>query len=272
MRRLLIAITVGLLPSLASAQQQVTIQTPFQGVRDSFYESFNLGWNFNFGNGVVASFNNNQFGGLPPFGGFNPGSGISTGMQIGAGDVSAGFNLDFSQGTRRSFVSQTPVITGIQGYPMFLRSGIQVPFVTGFTPVVGAGGFPLGGFGGPGVFSVPAPSLRERWEQARSQGLLDSKKESDGGGLQMRAEPQPQPRNAGLPLADALPPTRSERARGLQANASVVNVAAQQYFEKGQQAEADGKAGVAKIYYRMAAKRASGDFRNRIAARMKQLD
>lgn len=272
MSRILIAITVGLLPNLASAQQQVTIQTPFQSTRDSFFENFGFGGNFNFGNGVVATFNNNQNAGIPPFGGFTPGAGISSGMRINGGNgVSAGFNFNFSQGGSRSFVSQTPVITGMQGYPMFLRSGVQVPFVTGFTPIVGPGILPLGGFGGGGLFSVPTPSLRERWEQARSQGLREPKQESAAGGLQMRAEPRAQ-QDGGLQLADALPPTRSERLRGSQAQAGVVNVIAQDYFEKGEQAEADGKAGVAKIYYRMAAKRASGEFLNRITAKLKQLD
>ena len=88
----------------------------------------------------------------------------------------------------------------------------------------------------------------------------------------MRAEPQEKPRRNSAFLADALPPSRAERARGERVVADVVSVAAQQYFDKAQKAESDGKPGVAKIYYRMAAKRASGEFLSRIQTRLRELD
>jgi hypothetical protein len=40
------------------------------------------------------------------------------------------------------------------------------------------------------------------------------------------------------------------------------------FYERGQQAEAAGKTGVAKIYYQMAARRASGDLREQVAAKL----
>lgn len=43
---------------------------------------------------------------------------------------------------------------------------------------------------------------------------------------------------------------------------------AEAYFAQGRQAEADGKPGVAKIYYQMAARRASGDLKPQIQARL----
>jgi hypothetical protein len=43
---------------------------------------------------------------------------------------------------------------------------------------------------------------------------------------------------------------------------------AENYFARGQQAEADGKPNVAKIYYQMAARRASGDFKQQVQARL----
>lgn len=46
---------------------------------------------------------------------------------------------------------------------------------------------------------------------------------------------------------------------------------AQEFFAKGQRAEAEGKLGVAKIYYQMAGRRASGDFQQHIAARLASL-
>ena len=46
---------------------------------------------------------------------------------------------------------------------------------------------------------------------------------------------------------------------------------AESYFAQARQAETDGKPGVAKIYYQMAAKRASGDFKQQIQARLNSL-
>ena len=46
---------------------------------------------------------------------------------------------------------------------------------------------------------------------------------------------------------------------------------ADSYFARGQQAEADGKPSVAKIYYQMAAARASGDFKQQVQARLDAL-
>jgi hypothetical protein len=44
------------------------------------------------------------------------------------------------------------------------------------------------------------------------------------------------------------------------------------YFDKAESAIADGKAGVAKIYYGMAAKRATGDFKSQVAERLEALN
>ena len=43
------------------------------------------------------------------------------------------------------------------------------------------------------------------------------------------------------------------------------------YFARGQQAEADGKANVAKIYYQMAARRATGPLKGQVAARLEAI-
>ncbi len=47
---------------------------------------------------------------------------------------------------------------------------------------------------------------------------------------------------------------------------------AAEYLAKGQRAEADGKLGVAKVYYQMAARRAEGELRDQIAARLAILE
>ena len=47
---------------------------------------------------------------------------------------------------------------------------------------------------------------------------------------------------------------------------------ADSYFARGQQAEADGKPSVAKIYYQMAARRSSGDLKQQVQARLDALN
>jgi len=47
---------------------------------------------------------------------------------------------------------------------------------------------------------------------------------------------------------------------------------AQGYFERGRAAEAKGKAGVARIYYQMAARRATGELKEQILSRLAALD
>ncbi|MDA1014164.1 MAG: hypothetical protein O3A00_06885, partial [Planctomycetota bacterium] len=203
----------------------------------------------------------------------NPQAGISSGMHINGGDVSAGFNWGFSQGSRRSFVSQTPVITGIPGQPMFLRSGLQVPFVTGFTPVVG-GGFVPGGFGGSGLggagFQNPnaVMSLRQRWEQAQSRSTRDRTEESSELSSNSAVPRSSEPNSL---LADPTPPSRSQRAQARDAIQATADVAAQGLIEKAEQAIADGKPGSAKIYYRMASRRASADLQVEIQDRIRAL-
>jgi len=46
---------------------------------------------------------------------------------------------------------------------------------------------------------------------------------------------------------------------------------AAKFFERGQRAEAAGKSGVAKIYYQMAARRATGDLREQVAAKLEAI-
>jgi hypothetical protein len=47
---------------------------------------------------------------------------------------------------------------------------------------------------------------------------------------------------------------------------------ADNYFARGQQAEADGKLSVAKVYYQMAVRRASGDIKQQVQARLDSLN
>jgi len=59
----------------------------------------------------------------------------------------------------------------------------------------------------------------------------------------------------------------AEQANRLARQAARID-AADSFFARGQQAEADGKPNVAKIYYQMAARRATGDLKQQVQARL----
>jgi hypothetical protein len=79
-------------------------------------------------------------------------------------------------------------------------------------------------------------------------------------------QPKVDPPGTTSPLADPA----TEQARRL-AQRDVRASEAQQYFERARQAEADGKPSVAKIYYRMAVRRADGDLKEQALARLDAL-
>ena len=61
------------------------------------------------------------------------------------------------------------------------------------------------------------------------------------------------------------------RREGPRARRATRSAEAESYFSQGRQAETDGKPGVAKIYYQMAARRASGDLKQQVQARLDAL-
>ena len=93
--------------------QQVTSTVPGYRVGDSFHEMFGLHWGFSrSGPGGGVFFDNGGFGGATPaFGGFDPNSAARFGFARGG--TNGGFFLDFiaSQGSNRSIVSQSPILT-----------------------------------------------------------------------------------------------------------------------------------------------------------------
>lgn len=81
-------------------------------------------------------------------------------------------------------------------------------------------------------------------------------------GWQPRADVPPVP--AGGPAAMSVAELRAKHLRQQQTQ----HEEALSFFERGQNAEAAGKANVARIYYQMAARRAGGELKDRIAARL----
>ncbi len=73
--------------------------------------------------------------------------------------------------------------------------------------------------------------------------------------------------DAGSPPAMSVAQARAERQRQQATRADE----AADFFRRGRKAEAAGKAGVAKIYYQMAARRATGDLKGQIAEKLEAI-
>lgn len=291
----LLGLAWGFLPGGLYAQQ-VTLGSPFHSTGDSFYESFGSSWGLRQGN----FFFNFNAPANPPFGGYQPGAGANFGWGWGGGGLSGFFAGSMAQGSNRSMVSQTPMITLTPGYPGIISDTSQSPFVIGTIPVVGGapivGNIPeLGtliapGFQG-GAMATPYlpetgtgnPRLDAIRRGARGEPWRDSSPPpppaaARGNALEIQPEALP-----GLPDADpaleavdragdssagrAAPSVAEARRLHAQEQAEL-EAEARSWYERGITAERAGKANVAKTYYQMAARRASGPLREEILARL----
>lgn len=283
---------VLLLVSVA-ASQQATVSTPFHSVGDSFFENTGVGW------GLRGKGFNVQFGGptvaAPQFGGFNPGAGANVGFGFGRGGTSGFFNANFSQGSQRSFVSQVPTMTVTNGVPGYMAVGTMRPFVVSYVPVVG--GFPAI----PAVFLpeqplpiAPPTSSSGAGADAVRDALHQAAANADGGlpnagaarapvarpSLDVVPKPIPaRPTDAPTSPADRLAlaqestagrpvPSVAEAKRLRAAEEGSRQEEARVYYERGLSAQEAGNPGAAKVYYHMAARRASGDFYQEILRRL----
>jgi len=92
--------------------QQVTVSAPFRQVNESFFERIGISWGFN-APGISFAFNNAGLA-QPPFGGYDPQAGLRTAFLVAwPGGKNAWFNIEASQGFRRSVVTETPSQPGL---------------------------------------------------------------------------------------------------------------------------------------------------------------
>lgn len=250
-------IVIGVSPA-ALAQRMITQQVPLRGVSDSFFERNGVAFNLRGPNG----FNLNVGGfpqAIPPFGGFQPGAGATGGFRLGGGKFGADVAFEFSQGSRRSMVSQTPIITNMDGQLGIFQDVTQSPFVISTQPIV-----PLR----PGV----------PWKVHLEQG----------GSL----PPQPNSRSSAT-KPDRVPPIPQGQAQAAsgsgdtRTNRPILSVAeirrqrqaagesqseeALALFQRAEQAASEGKSAVAKITYQMALRRATGELKKTIESRLTSL-
>jgi len=281
----------------AAAAQQVTIGTPMNTVGDSFFERIGTNWGFNW-KGANVSFGGPNMA-MPQFGGFDPNAGLNSGFGTNGRGLIGFFNWSAGQGYRQNFTTQSPSVTIMNGQRGFFSDTSQSPFVIGQIPIVG--GFPFAPYGNPmpaqARFSQAGPQGNHRVQQLRQQmaqreraAAGDAARAIEQAVARRAAAPKPPRREApgDLDLAGDDPPVEPAAkvavAQSSSASRAVPSVAearrlhetekaanseeAMAFFERGRTAEEDGKPGVAKIYYRMALKRAGDELRQQVQARL----
>ncbi len=288
-----IVLVCGALGVAAAGQaaQQATIGTPFRSVGDSFFEQMGTSWGFNVG-GVSARFGGGSLG-APAFGQFAPGAGLSAGASLrgpaGSGNFNAGLGQGFSGGVAGGALS----VTMMNGQTGYIGDVSLSPFVIGYVPVVGAGGWPLSGPWAPPAYppymlvpveNDPPPdpgtsgvgALRQRLSQAAAfprrnlplppePGLqahpLQRMGVDDAAGL-------PALRAGGSSSATQAVPSVAEARRQHELDRQAENAEAQSLLDRGLAAEKAGKPNVAKIYYRQAANHAAGELQQEALRRL----
>jgi hypothetical protein len=245
------------LPSSASGQQMVTAGFPMVGVREGFSERIGSNWALR-GPGAFSWFNNNSGTGIPAFGGFSPNAGLNGGFGVNAGGFGANLGFNFAQGSSRSMISNTPIVTGFAGQPMFFQNSVQRPFVTNLIPAVGNGGVMLQPLNKTGIIRNRLATGELRREDGRIIPGRGVKRESQEAQAARIADNRP--------LVDAAPPPRAEREAQQTAEDAENRLAIRNYLKKGQEAEAKGKPAVARQYYQMAARRAEGELKQEALA------
>ncbi|QDU96158.1 hypothetical protein [Lignipirellula cremea] len=294
----------GLLLLGTASAQQINISTPYVQANDSFYENIGGNFNFFFGGGGGGSgsrivgidpFGNLIMGGaipftqnsagsaIPPFGGYNPGANGNLGIGAFGNGVGGLGNLSFSQGSQRSLVSQTPNVTIMNGGTGTFIDTSQTPFVTGVVPVVGRGYVPVR-LPAAAAFFPPVPSQGPSPLDLAVQRIHEDAARGAGPRLgapqvrpQLTAEERAAARVAAAPASSAehgdlsVAAIKLQRANQLAEEAAAEQAEIEALVEKARGAVAAGKAGVARIYYRQAATRATGETRSAILSAIEDL-
>ena len=285
--------------------QQVTTETPLSTVGGDFYERMGVGFDFNIRTGVnslpsddggpsttvglgrggqllpdIIPFRQNSFGpALPGFGGAASGPSGRSGVAMRDGEGDAFFNFDFGQGSRRSSGMQAPVVTSMNGQPAQISDQFQTPFVSSVRPVVGLSQY--------GPSRLPLPRLSPQQASVvvqRYQQMKQAESAASTGTTSKRATPArhavflPKDTTAVGRFATARTSTAGQPAASLaaiQQQQSQLdqqqNQAAQAMYSRAVEAESLGKLRLAKNYYRMAARDATGDMRDRALAKVAEL-
>lgn len=228
--------------------QQVTTQTPLQNNGTRFFEQSNVGWSIR---NPHYFFSFNGGGAAPPFGGFQPNAGVNGGFAIG----NAQFNYGFAQGASTTSSTFAPMLTTTSGYPGSLFIGTVRPFVVGAAPVVGAGGFGNVAPAGPLAQRIATGELRV------DQGRISPPNVS-APATPLAPQPVDIPRQLAerrAAVSQAVPAaTTSQPVSNAVPKANGKADSAEEYLARGITAEKNGKPGLAKVYYQLAATKGNG--------------
>ena len=291
--------------------QQVVISQPFQNIGDNFFERVGVDFDFSLtgSNNIIGldaignptdngniDFNQGTVSGAdPPFGGFDAAAGAQTGYAILKNGNSASFNFFLGQGTNRTFSTVAPVVTVMDGQTGLVSNTSQSPFVTSVIPVVG-------GFHGIERSWPTAPAYTSPIRQAIAAYKQEQQKQRRRG-VPASAATEPKTRaparksvrellgsnqigredKVALKLAASRGSSAghgdlsvAEIRRLRSARDSVVDQAKQKevlaLVERARGAEEAYKNGLAKIYYRQAIKRANGDLKKELEAKLQALE
>jgi hypothetical protein len=228
---------------------------------------------------------------LPQFGGHDPATDATLGFAALGGDASAFFNFFAGQGSNRTHVSQVPRVVIQNGTQGSISDTSQTPFVTGLVPVVGGYGFHVPTPYFPVMQASTYNPLHDRIRQYQAQQqrrqeafVAGEPFEEASGALAVAPE-------ATLSEADTLSLKVIEsrgstaghgdlsvaeikrlRAEQEAAKAQIADAELLTLIERARGAEEAGKPGVAKIYYRQAASRATGETKQQLQQKINELE
>ena len=282
MRSVYVILATGLLTTFwlnghESSAQQITTASPAQRVSDSFFERSNVAWAGNW-NGMEFRFGGSGLG-VPPFGGFQPNAGLGTAFGMSGRHGQANFAMDFGQGSQRSSVSQTPMLTTMNGMPGYFCDTSQTPFVVGVIPVVG--GYSTMNWSSPllspeqlaAASGTPLPTGNPRVQAMLAQGPATNAARRHATPPDLADEPAASPVHRHMlrvqDSSAARPaPSVAEARRIHEAATATADEEMQTLFAQAQAAESDGKPAVAKVYYQIVAHRATGPLQHQAASRL----
>jgi len=267
--KMLIAIVVASVNVSPCQAQQVYTTVPLVNSSDSFYESFGTDWGFS-QRGRNGYFFFNRGGantGIPAFGGYDPNAVARFGFGSRGRNGSFYFNAWAGQGSSRTITSTTPSLMLQNGGSGYIQDISVRPFVTGLIPVVGG---------------AAVSPVEERLERLRQEAALTS--------------PNSQPTDAELLLGAGAgkntsntgsSPSRpaASRSSAERGDISLAEIRRQQashpeadpadeishLIETARLAEASGRMGAARIRYRQAAAKASGELKTALLAKCESL-
>ena len=236
--------------STAAWGQYSQIESPFLSGGHSFYENVGVSWALQ-GNGWFARFG--APGVAPPFGGFDPAAQAQFGTGFRGGGINGFLNFTAGQGSDSFLGGQSASVVVPNGGMGFISDTTQRPFVLGIVPVVGA---------------EPVSPVKQALSRLREGDVLNA----DRGVRNAEQPSNPQ---------SAIRNPQSSADRG---DLSVAEIRAQQAaeesehsaelaaaLEKARDSEASGNLGLARIYYRQAARYASGGRKSEINAKIRAL-